>query len=328
MKLNEKGYVFVSAGAALLVFLSFSALVTDLGHIYVTKSQLQNTADAAALASVMGIPQGTEVARDKALDFGQSHYVAGSQILIEDSGVVLGHYDYLTSTFYAGESPINSTWVMARRDENSPSGALPLFFGQILGQGYSNVRAVARAALDNHIVGVKGKNRLIPYSVINFVVDQDLDGEYDLGSVIDIHPRDDAPGNFGFLDLDYGSNDVPELRQYIEEGYDSDFTIPPGGSVPVPGSPGITGNSLLNSFHIILNEIVFLPVHQSVVYEGDNAIFNVISILGVRIRDVKLNGNPAARYIKAEIVYYASSVLVTDPNAPPNNSLAKPRLVA
>jgi hypothetical protein len=159
------------------------------------------------------------------------------------------------------------------------------------------------------------------------VVDQDGDGKFDIGAVINIHPRHDAPGNFGFLDLDGGSNDIPELRQYLEEGYDKKFVIPPLGSVSVDGSPGINGEALLNSFEEIIGKVVFLPVHDSVAFEGDNGVFNVVSLVGVRVQDVLLTGALEDRFIQAEIISFASSVLITDPAAPENNSLAKPRLV-
>ncbi|MBI4116016.1 MAG: Tad domain-containing protein [Candidatus Omnitrophica bacterium] len=325
---NQKGYVLITTGLSLLFLLSTFALVADLGHIFVTKSELQNTADAASLAAVVDIPQGETVARQKALVFGESHWVAGSQILIADPDIRFGNYDFQTSQTDWGAQPFNAVEVKAKRVTDSPSGPLPLFFAQLFGKDFSNVEASARAVLDRHVVGVKGKNRLIPYSVIDFVVDEDFDGNFDLGKIINIHPRNDAPGNFGFLDLDGGSNDIPELRLYIEEGYDKDFTIPVGGSVPVLGSPGINGVSVLASFNNILNEVVFLPVHDHVEFEGDQGTFNVIAILAVRIKEVKLNGAITQRYIKTEIISFASSVLVTNPDAPENNSVAKPRLVA
>ena len=325
---NENGYVMAALSAGLAVFLSFFALVADLGYIYVTKAQLQNTADSAALAAVVSIPEGIDEALERAIDFGSAHVVAGQAILIGENDVAFGRYNFQTNQFNPGSAPVNGLSVTASRAQGSASGALPLIFAPLFGKENCNVAANTVAALDPHVVGVRGKNRLIPYSVIDFVVDGNADGLFDVGSVINIYPRSDAPGNFGFLDLDGGSNDIPELRQYIEEGYDKDFLIPPGGSIEVGGSTGINGNSVINSFQTILNEIVFLPVHDYVTDPGDNARFNVIAILAVRIEDVRLVGNPDVRHIRVEIVSFASSVLATDPNAPENNSVFKPRLVS
>lgn len=324
---EEKGTILTLVGVSLFALMSLFALVVDLGHIFVTRAELQNAADSAALASVVELRNGISAARQKAFDFGQAHAVAGSLIAIASSDVVFGHYNLTTNQFQTDALKTNAVQVTTRRTEGSPSGPLALFFARLFNKYFSNVQATSRAVLDPRVVGVHGKNRLLPYSVINFVVDQDLDGKYDLGSVINIHPRSDAPGNFGFLDLDGGSNDVPELRQYIENGYDKDFVIPPGGSAPVYGSTGIDGNSLLTSFNHIVGEEVFLPVHNWVKYEGSNAIFNVISILAVKVLDVKLVGNIDKRYVKVKLINYASSVLVVDPKAPENSSVSKPRLV-
>ena len=324
---QEKGVILTLVGISLFALVSLFALSVDLGHIFVTKAELQNTADSAALAAVIEIRNGIPEARRKAVDFGEAHAVAASQIIIDPNDVVFGHYDLNTEEFFAAQLPTNSVQVVARRTQDAPSGPLELFFARLFGDDTSNVRAISRAVLDPRVVGVRGKNRLIPYTVIDFVVDQDLDGKYDLGSVINIHPRKDAPGNFGFLDLDRGSNDVPELREYIENGYDKDFIIPPGGSVEVSGSTGIDGNSLLSSFNVIEGEEVFLPVHNWVINEGDNAIFNVISLLAVKVKNVKLTGSINSRYIRVELIDFASSVLAVDPSASENNSVSKPRLV-
>jgi hypothetical protein len=326
---NERGYVFILFGASLFALVSFFALVVDLGHIFVSKSQLQNVADSAALAAVVDIPSGTAIAEQSAIQFGQTHWVAGNGILIESQDVQFGVYDGLTKTFTAGANPINAVNVIPKRTGGSASGALPLFFADLFGINTTNVQASAIAYLDQHIVGVTGKNRLIPYSIDEDIVDQDGDGVFDVGATIDVFPGATyVPGNFGFLDLDGGSNSNLDTKEWIEDGYYTDFTIPPNGSVIVSGDTGISGNSLLNSFLQIAGEVVFFPIHTTVVNPGSNAQFTVVSFAAGRVTDVQLSGNPEDRHINVEIIYYASSVLVTDPNAPVNPTLAKPRLVA
>ena len=327
MRRNEKGFVFVGTAVSLLVIVTFFSLVADLGRIFVTKSELQNAADSAALAASVDLVWSQNAAKQAALDFAQSHWAVDSNIKLAPEDVAFGNFNSTTSQLQFGVGPSNGLQVTARRVTGAPSGPLPLFFAKFFGKNTSNVQASARAYLDQQVVGVTGKNRLIPYSVIKSVVDTDNDGNYDLGAIINIHPRSDAPGNFGFLDLDGGSNDIPELRQYLEEGYDKDFVIPPGGSVPVFGSTGIDGNSLLNSFQKIIGDVVFLPVHDRVDYQGSNAVFNVVGILAVKVQKVKLTGTISSRYIRVQIIYYASSALVVNSQAPVNNSLAKPRLV-
>ena len=159
---DQQGFVLLSVGITLLTFLGLIALVVGFGHIFVTKSQLQNTSDAAALAAAVEIPQGTASATQKALQFGGSHYVAGSKILIASNDVQFGNYNFPASTYQMGAQPFNFVSVAAKRVTGSPSGPLELFFARFFGQYFSNVSSRSHAVLDNHVVGVTGKNRLIP----------------------------------------------------------------------------------------------------------------------------------------------------------------------
>ncbi|MBI4372301.1 MAG: hypothetical protein HY585_01070 [Candidatus Omnitrophica bacterium] len=323
---RERGAVLILTAVSMIAFLSFFALVVDLGYIFVTKSELQNTADSAALAAILEIQNGEELAAQKAVDFGQAHQVAGSRISIAAEDIVFGHYDLALSQFIPAELPLNAVQVTARRTDDALSGPLPLIFAKLFGNDTSNVQAMSRAVLDTRITGVDTGNKLLPYSVINSVVDADGDGAFDVGNIVDVFPDSAAPGNFGFLDLDGGSNGTPDLRDWIEEGYDSEFIIPPGGSLEIPGNPGIHGASLLNSFQTIIDQVRFIPIHDHVSGSGNGAIYNVVAILAVRVRDVRLTGSQSNRYINLEIISFSSSDLQIDPDAPENNGLSVPRL--
>ncbi|UUZ47585.1 pilus assembly protein [Massilia sp. B-10] len=47
---RQRGAIALLFGLTLVVLLAMHGLVLDLGHLYVLKSELQNGADAAALA--------------------------------------------------------------------------------------------------------------------------------------------------------------------------------------------------------------------------------------------------------------------------------------
>lgn len=55
---EEKGSVMVMVVIALIVLIGFTGLVIDGGSAYLTKSRLQNAADAAALAGAQSLPDG------------------------------------------------------------------------------------------------------------------------------------------------------------------------------------------------------------------------------------------------------------------------------
>jgi len=65
---NEDGQVLVLTTLLLVVLLGFAALTIDIGRVYITKSKLQNAADAAALAGALDLPN-SSTAISTAIDY-------------------------------------------------------------------------------------------------------------------------------------------------------------------------------------------------------------------------------------------------------------------
>src|SRR5436853_4588642 len=55
---NRRGNILVLAAAALIMIMGFTAFSIDIGYITLTKAQLQNAADAAALAAAADLAAG------------------------------------------------------------------------------------------------------------------------------------------------------------------------------------------------------------------------------------------------------------------------------
>jgi len=66
---QERGSVVVLVVLSLTVLLGFSAIVTDVGLLYVQKSFLQNSVDAASLAGVQELPNDPTLAENRARDY-------------------------------------------------------------------------------------------------------------------------------------------------------------------------------------------------------------------------------------------------------------------
>ena len=47
---DQKGAVVAIVAVCLVIFVGFTALAVDIGHLYVVRNELQNAADAGALA--------------------------------------------------------------------------------------------------------------------------------------------------------------------------------------------------------------------------------------------------------------------------------------
>jgi hypothetical protein len=86
-KRSQRGAVAIMVGLTLIVLIGMLALVIDLGHGYLVKAELQNAADAAALAGarslngkinviINGKPEGIQAAKAAALLIARNNYYA------------------------------------------------------------------------------------------------------------------------------------------------------------------------------------------------------------------------------------------------------------
>ena len=79
---QERGAIIVFVALGLVVLIGMMGLAFDLGHAYVNKSQLQNIADASALAgasALNGTAAGIDQAELRATDYGSSQYLANKK---------------------------------------------------------------------------------------------------------------------------------------------------------------------------------------------------------------------------------------------------------
>jgi Flp pilus assembly protein TadG len=131
------------------VLLGFIMLALDTGRVYFIGHQLQNTADAAALAAVNALPDGNTAARAAALTTAYNNYVDGTPVVIDSNtanaatgDTVLGKYDPKTFTFTPTTTHPNACKVVARRP------AVALMLGSLFGVSTSNVSRNAIAVAE------------------------------------------------------------------------------------------------------------------------------------------------------------------------------------
>lgn len=68
---NESGSAAVLTAVFLTVLLGMTAMVVDVGAVFVERAKLQNAVDAAVLAAVQELPANPQLAEEVALDYGQ-----------------------------------------------------------------------------------------------------------------------------------------------------------------------------------------------------------------------------------------------------------------
>jgi hypothetical protein len=156
-KLNNKGVAVVLIALMMVVLVAFVGLAVDIGYMYIAKGQLQNAADAAALAGASKLPDSTKV-KTEATNFALKNKAAGNDVVITDSDIELGSWDpskLPENRFTKDGSPKNAVKVTARRDVAGATaanqGMVPIFFGKIFsllpggGDGWSEMGTKAEA---------------------------------------------------------------------------------------------------------------------------------------------------------------------------------------
>jgi Flp pilus assembly protein TadG len=158
---DQRGVTAIVVGLILAMLLSFAALAVDIGYVMVTKNELQNVADAAALAAARqlgGIYEPMSYAEIQsyvcdpstiiaaAQDVGLKNQAARKNIIINADDVTIGTWDLETKTLTPTLNQPDAVRVVSRRDSkaNSP---ITTFFARIFGRDSVEVWADATAAL-------------------------------------------------------------------------------------------------------------------------------------------------------------------------------------
>ncbi len=250
---RRRAATMVLVAVGMVGFLGFAALAVDLGYLYVVRGELQRSADAAALAGasayadLSALLQADEVpyrlyeAHMRAHEFAGKNQVAHSPITLGASDVDLGYlanpWDGTAPFDHSNPDQFNAVKVTARRSQDSPNGAVPLFLAHIFGASQADVGATATAVLDDHFQGFtvpgqdEGTSPLLPLAMYegdweNLIVNRQGTDLWGLGA-------DGVPVAV--------SDGIPEIKIYPQK-------LPPGQQDPdydisdlVPGSPEADG---------------------------------------------------------------------------------------
>ncbi|HUG92721.1 MAG TPA: pilus assembly protein TadG-related protein [Planctomycetaceae bacterium] len=226
-----------------------------------------------------------------------------------------------------GVSPYNAVEVTLRRDQaaGGGDGPLPLFFSPVIGHRDAklSVKAVAAILPANgfYIPPGGGNAGILPFTLdeetwdnlINFNI-----GEGDLfhynpetGAVtsgsdgiqeINLYPagnKDLPPGNRGTVDIGAENNSTSDLERQIVYGLNEFDLNALGFPLNFDNGPltmqGDTGLSLgfKDALESVKGQSKALPIFRGMpVGNGNNAEYTIVKFVGVRIVEVKLNGNP------------------------------------
>jgi Flp pilus assembly protein TadG len=253
------GNIAPLAAVLSIILLGMVAFSVDMTWIVVTKSELQNAADSAALAGsgqlmtnyalynlpnqsanqqqslITGAISAAKTAAKNYASYNNAGGVKGLTLL--DSDIQVGFVDqngkFTVSTF-SGPYP-NTVKVFMRRDA-SANQSLKLFFAPVLGTSTMDVTAAASATCYSGSINsfsASGSNiAMLPMTYdVNFwknflQTGQDPDGNTSIdrsgNPTLQVYPSNKATGNFGELSLNDGHNGASTTASWIANGMSSD----------------------------------------------------------------------------------------------------------
>jgi Flp pilus assembly protein TadG len=256
---DESGQAIVLLVVVLVALLGMTGLVIDFGNWMVNKREVQNAADAAALAGAARVPGGTVAETTAAQSEAASNDKPGDSVTVTPSS-------YLSSN--------DSVTVTVTRDVGT-------WFTGIFGINSVKVSATARATIESY-TQMNGQN-VMPWGV--------LQGSYTPGQSYSIYSKTSgSTGNNGALSLPYVNNancPVPNGASAYENEIDGTLSPCPitlGESLDTktgdnsgPTAKGL--NSRITNWQTVSQMVQFNADGTATVLEPDSPQLVLIPIL-------------------------------------------------
>jgi hypothetical protein len=256
----------------MLGMMALLAFSIDLGYLYVAKTELQRSADSAAMAAawellagdaVMGNETNTatdERARETAATYASYNRILSSEPDLANNDVEVG---YLSNPWNANENidPNGTGYNAVRvRVQRTPgqNGAIPMLFGRVLGVDETALEAQATAVTYSNFGGFQVSNEgngtlpILPFAldVETWTALQNGVGSDNWGwngsSVtsggdgvleVNLYPQGTgSPGNRGTVDIGSSNNSTADIARQIINGINADDLSHHGGKLELDES--------------------------------------------------------------------------------------------
>ncbi|MGQ9576039.1 MAG: pilus assembly protein TadG-related protein [Thermoguttaceae bacterium] len=250
---DRSGNVLILTLLLMVLLLVVVAMAVDLGYIQVVATELQRSADAAAVASAWRLLAGAdpaggginastlEAARSTAAEYAALNPVARAAPSLAPDDVTFGQLTWGQPTLTFGDlSRFNAASVRVRRTADQ-NGQIALFFAQVIGKDRCGLEAEATAAFCNSIKGFRAPSSGLNLGILPLTLDKSswdalLAGagtdEYrwdpQLKQVVpgsdgvlevNLYPQGTgSPGNRGTVDIGSNNNSTADLARQIRYG--------------------------------------------------------------------------------------------------------------
>ena len=232
---DERGSVMALASVAMLSILLAAGLGVDISRFYAAKNELQNAADASALAAASALnssASGIANARDRAIQEMNKYNFNNGNVSIPDVNVVYGvnlegtYVDFTT----AYNTPGNIRFVRV----TTPQLSVPVSFAAMVLGSSKNLSATATAGLS---IPLNSFCNFIPLSVIDYDIPMVPGQTYTIRADTGGSP---SPGNYQILAV-AGPGGV-DVGFGIGAGVDA--CASPGATYYVDTKPGLTAGKV------------------------------------------------------------------------------------
>jgi len=322
-KLNRDGSVAVMLAILILPLLALTALAVDYGFLLYVKTDLQRSADQAAIAGV----------RDLVPDhFGNQDLVAVKAsirdyleknlggFVIDDDDIEIGRYN--PDTIYSSPELLNdgvldTVRITLRRDDLTNS-SVSLYFARLFDKESSDVMVTSCAVLQRARFLEPGT------SILPITIDLTAWNHLGFGDTVSIYgdgrledpTGNSIPGNWGTVDIGARSNSTNDLAEQIENGLRQEDldSLHSQGAIPDPSHidsqqevltlNGDTGFSsgMKNAIIPAHGTRKLMPIYSETAGQGGNLTFDIVGWGIVEIVDSGWNGNTNS-YVEVRKTY-------------------------
>lgn len=278
---RPNGAIIVLTAILMVVLFAMVAFSVDIGYMMLVRTQLQTSADSAALAAACDLldshfitPEPTVAvtqakAKASARQFAGDNRVGDVSCALADADITFGRLDLAAGQAavltFADPATFNAVQVRVRRTSEQ-NGEVSLFFARALGIHSGSSQAVATAAFSDNMQGFKppsdGKNLpILPLAIDKATWDALQDRQTgdqwswnedtkEASSGPDgifeasLYPQETgSSGNRGTVDLGNPNNSTADLSRQIRDGISpQDLSYLPGGKLQLGENGTLTLN--------------------------------------------------------------------------------------
>jgi Flp pilus assembly protein TadG len=273
---RRRGNILALTALLMTVLMAFVALAVDVGYLYTVHTELQRTADAAAIAAAWELadkdgqagsqtPTGLSVtARNKAAQFASLNTVCNAAPSLASDDVTVGYISNPknpASPLVATPTGLlpNAVTVRVQRT-NTQNGDIPLFFAKALGMSNQSGLAEATAALVSGFTGFRTPTDGSNLDILPYALDEQTWNNLSTAGTdswtynpdtklvtsgadgvkeVNLYPQGTgSPGNRGTVDIGSSNNSTADIARQIVHGISPADMAYVGGSLRF-GNDGI-----------------------------------------------------------------------------------------